>query len=302
MAAYRKALAIDPAALPVKTNLALASYRLGRWLDVIRWFGAVLEKHPNDRRALQLSAIACYQASRYSEAARLYERLLPSVDPSILIGLAASYRELGRREEEEKLLRDVLEQSGQSPEVHYLIGLVEYAREEYVTAVASFRQAIELDPARGDAYFYLGATYFKQRNLNDAVRVWERAVEIDHQSFASAFALGALLAELQEYARARPHLEAAVKLRSRDPAARFELGRLYFHLGMFPQALELLKSATELNPDSKQTSFFLAKTYRRMGRKLEADSEFERGRKLADDETTGLANATAAKGLSVDAR
>lgn len=302
VAMYRKALAIDPAALPVKTNLALASYRLGKWPDVIRWFGAVLEKQPDDRRALQLSAIACYQANRYTEAARLYERLLPSADPSILIGLASSYRELGRKQEEEKLLKVVLEQSGQSPEVHYLIGLVEYAREDYAPAVTSFQKSIELDPARGDAYFYLGATYFKQRNLDEAVRVWKLAAEIDRQSFSSAFALGALLAELQEYADARRHLERAVKLRPNDPAAQFELGRLHFQLKQFPQALELLRSAAALNPASKQASFFLAKTYQRLGRRPEADSEFERGRKLADDETTGLANATAAKGLGVDVR
>jgi Flp pilus assembly protein TadD len=71
---------------------------------------------------------------------------------------------------------------------------------------------------------------------------------------------------------------------------------------MFPQAVELLRSATVLKPASKQSSFFLAKTYQRMGRKREAASEFDRGRKLAGDETTGLANATAAKGLGVDAR
>ncbi len=167
---------------------------------------------------------------------------------------------------------------------------------------ATHEVIVELDPARGDAYFYLGATYFKQRNLDEAVRVWKRAVEVDRQSFDSAFALGALLAELQQYADARPHLESAAKLRPKDPAAQFELGRLHFQLGQFPQALALLKTAIASNPASKQASFFLARTYRRLGRTLEAEAEFERGKKLADDETTGLANTTAARGLSADAR
>ena len=67
-------------------------------------------------------------------------------------------------------------------------------------------------------------------------------------------------------------------------------------------AVELLRSATALNPASKQASFCLARTYQRMGRKLEADAEFERGRKLPGEETSGLVTATVAKGLGADAR
>src|SRR5258708_39805519 len=105
-----------------------------------------------------------------------------------------------------------------------------------------------------------------------------------------------------EYNDARPHLERAVKLRPKDPAAQFELGRLYFRLEQLPKALELLKSAIALNPASREASFLLARTYQRMGKNPEADAEFERCRKLIDDETTGLVNATAAKGLGADAR
>ena len=302
VAAYRKALAIDSSAMPVKIDLALASYRLGNWTDVIKWFGAVLEMQPDDRRALQLSAIAYFESRNYAEAARLYERLLPSNDPSILIGLASTYRELGRKEESDTLLKTVLYQSGQSPEVHYLIGLVEYAREDFTAAKTSFQKAIELDPVRADFYFYLGATYFKQSNLDEAARVWKQAGEVDRQSFSPAFALGALLVERHEYAEALPHLERAIKIRPRDSAAQFELGRLYFYLEQFPKAAEILKSATALNPASKQASFFLARTYQRLGRKQEADAEFERGRKLPEEEASGLVNATVAKGLGADTR
>jgi len=262
--AYQRALSLDASATPAKINLALAYYRTSEWLSAAKWFQAALEDNPDDRRALQLLAISYIQSRQYSAAANAYERLLPSTDPPILIGLSTAYREIGKRAESERILTTVLQQSSQSAEVQYLLGLAQYARQDYSEAVQSFTKTITLAPTRADGYFYLGATYFKQRKFEDAIGTWRSGVNADPQYFPSIFALGALLAELNRYTEAKPYLEQALTARPRDAATQLEMGRLYLREGRLQAALPLLESAAKLDPKSQQTSFLLAGAYQKV--------------------------------------
>src|SRR4051794_10018272 len=126
--AYRTALSIDPGALPVKVDLALAYYRMNDWKEAIVAFQAVLDADPNDQRSLQLLAISYSQGGQFSQAAATYQKLLPSSDPAVSIGLATAYRELGRLQESEDVLRSTLAQHPDAPEVRFLLGLAQYAR------------------------------------------------------------------------------------------------------------------------------------------------------------------------------
>ena len=90
----------------------------------------MLQANPHDRH-LQLLAICYSESGHFAEAAAVYRELLPSNDPSILIGLSAAYRNLGRTEDSDKLLNDLLSADPDAPEVHFLMGLAEYARQDY---------------------------------------------------------------------------------------------------------------------------------------------------------------------------
>ena len=115
IAEYRKALSIDEAAGPAKVNLALAYYRLSDWRNAAMVFQEVLQASPKDRRALQLIAICFFQDRRYQEAVNAYRQLMPSDDPSILIGLSSALREVGQRAESEELLSGVIQKHPDSP-------------------------------------------------------------------------------------------------------------------------------------------------------------------------------------------
>jgi hypothetical protein len=49
--------------------------------------------------------------------------------------------------------------------------------------------------------------------------------------------------------------------------------------------LHYLRTAARLKPISKDTSFLLARTLRKLGREQEARAEFQRSRKLYQDDT-----------------
>jgi tetratricopeptide (TPR) repeat protein len=276
---YRTALSIDPGALPVKVDLALTYYRMNDWTEAIAAFRAVLGADPNDRRSLQLLAISYSQAGQFSQAAATYQKLLPSSDPAVLIGLATAYRELGRFQESEDVLGSTLAQHPDAPEVGFLLGLAQYARGDFDQAKSSFEQSIRLAD-KADARFYLGATYFKERKFQAAIQNWKSAVQIDPQYFSATFALGSLLSELSKYAEAKPYLEAALRMRPNDALTQLEMGRWCLLNAQLTRAASLLEGATRANPKAKQASFLLAKTYQKLGWTERASAEFARSRDL----------------------
>jgi tetratricopeptide (TPR) repeat protein len=282
---YRTALSINADALAIKVDLALAYYRAGNWKNSIAAFRAVLDADPNDRRSLQLLAVSYTQAAQFSQAAAAYEKLLPTSDPAILIGLASSYRELGRLHESDELLRGLLSKNADTPEVHFLLGLAQYARGDFEQAKSSFEESIRLAPDKGDSHFYLGAAYFKERNFREAIENWQTAVRLDPQYFSATFALGSLLSELGRYGEAQPYLEAALRMRPNDALTQLEMGRWCLLNSKLIRAAGLLEGAMRVNPKAKQASFLLAETYRKLGWKEKAAAEFARSRELYSNST-----------------
>ena len=110
------------------------------------------------------------QARQFDEAATLFTQLLPSDDPSILIGAATAYVETGRTNEALPLLERVLTVSPETPQAHFLVGLAHYTREKYPEAAASLKRMLALSPESAEGHFYLGAVYFKQNELDAAFR------------------------------------------------------------------------------------------------------------------------------------
>lgn len=285
---YRRALAIDKSAFPVQMNLAIAYYQTGDFDRAAMWLRQIVRKNPGDRRAIQLLAISDFQTRHFTEAAKLYDSLLPSDDVSVLIGAASSYLESGRKQEAERILDQVLAQGSGSPEVHSLLGLAQFGREDYAAAAKSFSRMIQLAPGRPEGHFYLGAVYFKQRELEQALAEWRKTLEADANYFPALLAAGALLADRGEYDAAGTLLARAAAARPGHAGSRYELGHVLFEQRDYRRALQELLAARRLDPESKQTRYLLARTYASLGRKAEAAVEFRRARELYDKGTADL--------------
>lgn len=111
------------------------------WEKAARWLRSVLVQAPDNRSALQLLPVSLLELERFEEAARAYEKLLPSDDVSILVGAATAYLKTGRREKGEALLARALSERGGSAEVHFMVGQAQLAVHEYAAAEQSFQHA-----------------------------------------------------------------------------------------------------------------------------------------------------------------
>src|SRR5262249_40398954 len=148
---------------------------------------------------MQLLAICQVQRRKFAEAAALFSKLLPSDDPSILIGAATSYIETGRSEEANSLLEKLLSVQPDSPQTHFLVGLAHYNRQNYPEAEESLKRMLQISPESPEGHFYLGANYFKQDKHDAAAAEWRSAIGASPAYFPALFALGVLLSSQGKY-------------------------------------------------------------------------------------------------------
>jgi tetratricopeptide (TPR) repeat protein len=290
--AYLRALRLDPRARATRTDLAIAYYRSQQWNNAVEAFARVLREHPEDRRCRQLLAVSLIHLGNFRRAAEEYEKLMPTDDPEVLVGLASCYKDIGRTDESDRVLHTMFETQGDSPSVLYLLGMADYSRGAYPEAVDHLNQSLKLAPTTVDAHFYLGATYFKLRNFPAAVTEWKLAQQLDPSSFPAIFASGCLLLDQHDAEGALPFLEHAYTLKPHDPGVQLALARAYIVLQRWTAALPLLQSATHLLPQSQPASFLLARTLKQLGHEREATNEFARCKTLIQKDTESMTEPT----------
>lgn len=265
-------------------NLAIAYFQIGDCKSAAQWLESTLKAQPDDRRSLQLLGVCQLELGRFHDAVQSFERLMPSDDPSILLGAATAYVKVGRTEEGRGILDRLVREHGDSPGVEVAVGMANFGSGEYGAASQAFRAALDRDPENADAHFYLGAVLFKQRDFDGAIREWRQAVQQKPTHFPAVFALGAMLAERRQDQDAEPLLRKALELRPDHPGVYLELGKVAVHEQRYETALRYLREAARLDPASKNASFLLATTLQRLGRDQEAQREFARSRTLYREE------------------
>ncbi len=118
------------------------------------------------RRGLPADAEAEYQAAL---------RLSPQYAPAA-VNLADLYRQLGRDAEGEKVLRMTIAASSRDAGLHYALGLTLTRLKQPNEALAEFRHAFELDPARARyAYVYAVALHSAGRG-NEAISILKESL------------------------------------------------------------------------------------------------------------------------------
>lgn len=113
VAAYGRALTLQPASIEVRVALLLPLMALSSWTDVVLHAQEVLKRDPENYLAMQRLALAQFNTQHFAEAEATYRHLLqlyPS-DIEMRCGLAWSALHLGKQPEAAALFAEVLEVS-----------------------------------------------------------------------------------------------------------------------------------------------------------------------------------------------
>jgi tetratricopeptide (TPR) repeat protein len=162
--------------------------------------------------------------------------------------LSEVYREEGKKDEADKLLRKAINLLKKSLKTH----------EGFV-----------------DAYINLGNIYFNQGKYNEAqgkyedavvryrlaVYCYKKAIKFDPSFWLSYYCAGVALCKLRRYKEAEELLEKAAEINPDSYEAHYWLGIVRYVLKNYEEAIKALSKAMEINPNSYDAYYYLGLCY-----------------------------------------
>jgi tetratricopeptide (TPR) repeat protein len=252
IAAYETALEIDPKLHIVWHNLGGALNDLGRNSEAIAAYETALEIDPKFHYAWNGLGDALNDLGRNSEAIAAYEKAL-EIDPkylNALNGLGNALNDLGRSSE----------------------------------AITAFETALEIDPKYLNALNGLGATLNELGRNSEAIAAYEKALEIDPKYHLAWYNLGVTLYDLGRYSEAIAAYEKALEIDPKSHATWNGLGLTLYDLGRKSEAIAAFETALEIDPKFHFAWNGLGNALADLGRNREAIAAYDQALKCTGDQ------------------
>jgi tetratricopeptide (TPR) repeat protein len=271
---YRQALVIDGANPTIRFNLGLAYYKAARLPEAIEAFQRVLEGNGDNKAAVLLLGDALLQSGRFQQVIDL---LSPREEPfqndlgfAYVLGTALLRTEQRVRAQ---VYLDRIFKNGESAEGHLLMGTALIESREYSAAIAEVKKALEMNPALPTVHTVYARALLASGDPEAAMRELQRAVAAAPNDFEANLQLGALLRREERHAASAVYLRRAVELRPQDVTARFGLAGALLSLGNLDDSRTLLEQVVVDAPDYSAAHVLLGTCYYRLNRKEDGDRE-----------------------------
>ena len=298
-AAYREAIAADPAALTAVVGLA----------HVLRTTGRAAEAEPMLKKAIDA---APGSAEAYKEMARVKVALgraqegladanlavaMTEDDPAagsvvMEVKVARALEDLaaGQNELAIKDLNQLRDQNPDSAPVRLGLGRAHLAKRDADAAVTELQKAVELDPKNAEAQYDLGfALHVLKHDAAQAVGPLEKAAAAQPGNATYATALGLALTDAQQFDRAVDVLTKATEMPSyKDASGYAALGQALVNVKRYKEAVSPLEKATTLAPDNAQAWATLGWAYFGIKDSANFKAAGEKARSLGYKEPTFL--------------
>ncbi|NIO29197.1 MAG: tetratricopeptide repeat protein [Candidatus Latescibacteria bacterium] len=236
-------VAVFVLALGVRTYSRNRDYKS----PVVMW-SDVLEKRPNNPRALNELGNAIRDLGNVQEALELYEKAL-KVEPT-------------------------------NPGPHMNVGNIYSNMGNYEKAIWHFNEALRIDPEYADAHLNIGQTYLSLGDPEKALGHYQKAVNL-LPGYAEAYiGLGNALGTLNRFDESMAAFQKASSLKPYLAEPYNNMGTLFYRMERYQEALFYYEEAIKRDPHSAPIHTNLGNLLMKLGRKEEALVHFNRASEL----------------------
>ncbi len=272
----------------IQYNLGLALSRKGKLREAV----APLQKAAADpalaAEARFLLGADYFEEKDYAAAVAELHTLDKSVHRErVLYMLEESSRRTGRLDEAKAAFHELITAYPNSEWTHYLLGNAYEDQQELDKAIDEYKQALKKDPGIPNALFAIGYLYWRQQDPENAREWLEREAAGGCHGLANYY-LGEISRAEKDLPKAEALYRRSLACDSSNSNAHLRLGMLLEERKRFPEAAAQLKEATRLAPDVPSGHYHLASVYRSMGRKQEAQIEFDKVRQIQVGKDNGV--------------
>ena len=163
---------------------------------------------------------------------------------------------------------------------HFGKGMRYVETEKLDEASIEFRNAIEIDPAYGEAHYQLGLVYLRKELWPQAGQELARAIDLQPANYSARIQLTGLLIGAGELQQAQEQADWLLKQLPNDAQTHVLDADLLAAQGRFPAALQEAQKAITLNPTFADAYLKLALLQLRTNQSDAAESNFKKALEL----------------------
>jgi tetratricopeptide (TPR) repeat protein/peroxiredoxin len=173
-------------------------------------------------------------------------------------------------------------------------GSVYFQRGYFDQAEASFRLALQDNPASAEAHYGLGSIYLKQQKNSEARDSFERAIKL-HASYPDTLPnawnnLGLLTAREGRTTEAIPYFQEALRLSPDHLVALENLGNAYRQQKQWDEARKVLQQAVAIGPQDPEANYGLGMVFAQLDDSDRAYEYLQRALKFRPEYPEALNN------------
>jgi len=158
----------------------------------------------------------------------------------------------------------------------YVAAWYAIARQDYASAIHTFRRIVDQYPLETEAYARLGRLLFRDERPTETIAVVQRGLAIDSEAKDLYNVLGVCFLGLGRYDEAIAAHHRYVQLAPSEPNAHDSLGMSYQQSGRYDKAAGEYNVALSLDPEFEPAIIHLGDVYTQQGRYRDAVSQYQR--------------------------
>ncbi len=268
----RRAIEINPTIGAWYFNLGITLDMMERHDEALAAYRKALSLEPEDLETLNAAGTDCVRIGRYKQAIRFFERaqqLDAGFEPCYCNRITA-YSELGEHEKAEEMFYLARQYREKCPACFYNMGCSLFARANYERALWCWRQVLEMEPDYPRIHARIADVHWAKGRLTDARRHLMEELRCDPGNLDTLLDLGELLMEMRLPTAAGEKFRQVLDLEPEEPTAHFQLGVLADDQGDSGLALERFKFVLQHDRHYSGAHLQIARIHHRQKNRAEA--------------------------------
>ena len=241
-------------------NLGLAFRQKGYYAEALKEYRLALDRHEDENLVRQAMAEVHLLKKDASVAIELYDQILLAQkdSPKLWCERGVALHQQGQHAAAAASYRRALELDPAYAIAHNNLGVAQYHAGETEGAVDSFRAALSSQPNFVKAWLNLALLLFRGKRLQLGLESYRQVLRVEPEQAVAWNGVGLVLAELKKFEDARNAFNRSIHARPNFAEAHYNLGFTLSNLGDFEGALRATKRALELDPYYTPQKFELA--------------------------------------------
>ncbi|MBK5188032.1 MAG: tetratricopeptide repeat protein, partial [Gemmatimonadaceae bacterium] len=241
-------------------NLGLAFRQKGYYAEALKEYKLALERHEDENLVRQAVAEVHLLKKDAAAAIEIYDEILlaQTDSPKLWCERGVALHQQGQHAAAAASYRRALELDPAYAIAHNNLGVAQYHAGETEAAVDSFRAALSSQPNFVKAWLNLALLLFRGKRLQLSLESYRQVLGVEPEQAVAWNGVGLVLAELKKFEDARNAFGRSIHARPSFAEAHYNLGFTLSNLGDFEGALRATKRAFELDPYYTPQKFELA--------------------------------------------